>query len=292
MEYLLLLSAIAVFGAQTLFFKIFSRGYMKNLASYFAFCFCYFAVVVVSLAAFGIQLAGIHTITIALAVLFGFTFVASIYSYMKAMENGPLSLSSLTFSMGLLIPILFGAIFWREPVSLLQGAALLLLFFTFYLGGDSREAAVKKINGKWMAYCAGGLIGNGSLMTLVKAHQMQLPGLETKEFLVLAFGTAALLALLLFLWRRFRIGEKVPHLKTWSFALLALGTGITTAIGNQVTVVLSGMIPAVIQFPVANGGVVFFSSLLSVVVFREKMKRKAWVGLALGLVALVLISLR
>jgi drug/metabolite transporter (DMT)-like permease len=287
----MMLAAIAVFGIQTLCFKSFNRGYMKNLAGYFLFNTLYFAVVVAVLAPFGLDFSGLHARTVALAAVFGLVFIASILCYMKAMESGPLSLSSLAFSFGLLVPILAGAALWNERLSLLQGAGLLLLLFTFYLGAGSPGAESKKVNVRWLVCSVLALVGNGTLMALLKAHQSALPGREVHEFLVLAFGTAALLSLVLFLLRRFRYKETAAGLKSGAFALLALGTGATTAFGNLVSLVLSGRVPAYVQFPVINGGVVFVSSVLSVLVFKEKLTRRAWAGLALGLAALVMICL-
>lgn len=291
MNYLLLLLVIVVFAVQTLCFKLFSRTYMKSLASYMAFNSLYYAVIVAALAATGVQFLGLHGLTVILAVAFGAVFVASIFLYMKAMENGPLALSSLAFSFGLLVPIVFGAFFWQESVSILQGIALLLLFFTFWLAGNTGQDRSRRANLKWLLFGLGAMLGNGALMTLSKAQQMSLPGIEVREFLLIAFGTAALLSFAVFLIRRYRAGEQVPHLKGRGFVLLVLVTGITTAVGNLGGLYLSGRLPAVVQFPVTNGGIVFLSSMLSMVFLKEKMTRNGWLGLALGLVALVMISL-
>lgn len=291
MDYLLLFADIALFVLQTLCFKAFSRSFMKNLAGYFTFNTLYFTVVVLLLAAFNGSPEGVSPQTALLAVPFGVLFVVSILLYMKAMEHGPLSYSSLLFAFGLLMPILYGALFLHEPVSLLQITALALLFLTFYLGSVSASGGEKKINAKWLLYCIGAMAGNGGIMVLIKAHQMLLPGREVQEFLIVGFGVAAALSLVMALGKRVFAGERIPHLKKWTFALLVLGAGLTTAFGNLIAMVLSGRLPAIVQFPVVNGGIVLLSSVLSVAAFRERLTRRAWAGLALGLAALVLISL-
>ena len=291
MDYLLMLSAIALFSIQTVCFKLFNSKFMKSLASYFAFDCLYFLVVIAVLAPFGLRFTGLHAPTVGLSVAFGFVFVATIFAYMKAMETGPLALSSLVFSFGLLVPILAGAALWNEKLNVLQGAALLLLLFTFYLGAGASGSESKKVNVKWLAYSILSLLGNGTLMALLKAHQTALPGIETNEFLALAFGTAAILSLAVFLFRRVKFKETVPHLKSGTFALLVLGAGATTGIGNLISLTLTGRVPTYIQFPFINGGLVFVSSLLSVILFKEKMTRRAWIGMALGLIALVVICL-
>lgn len=264
---------------------------MKNLASYFTFNSLYFVIVVVLMMALNTRPEGISLQTLLIAVPFGILFVVTILLYMKAMEHGPLSFSSLLFSFGLLMPILYGVLFFHESVSLLQITALVLLFLTFYLGSVSTESGSRKFNAKWLILCIWALIGNGFIMVLAKAHQMLSPGREVKEFLIVGFGTAAVLSLLIMLRQRYIAGQRTPHLVQWKFALLVLGAGITTAFGNQIVLELSGRLPAIIQFPVMNGGIVLMSSVLSVLVFREKLTRRKWMGLALGLVALVIICL-
>lgn len=291
MDYLLMLAAIVLFSMQTVCFKLFNSRFMKSLASYFAFASLYFFAVIAVLAPFGLRFTGLHTLTVGLSVVFGIVFVASVFTYMRAIETGPLALSSLVFSFGLLVPILAGAALWNERLSFLQGAALLLLLFTFYLGAGAAGSQSKKVNVKWLAYSVLSLLGNGMLMTLLKAHQSALPGMETSEFLVLASGTAAILSLAVFIVRRVKFNETVPHLKSGRFALLVLGAGVTTGIGNLISLTLTGRVPTYIQFPFINGGIVFLSSLFSVLLFKEKMTRRAWIGMALGLVALVVICL-
>ena len=291
MNYVLLFVAVGLFVLQTLCFKEFSRIYMKDLASYFTFNSLYFVIVVVIMVVLNTKPQGISLQTLLIAVPFGILFVVTILLYMKAMEHGPLSFSSLLFSFGLLMPILYGALFYHESISLLQIAALMLLFLTFYLGSVSTESGSTKFNAKWLLLCIWALIGNGLIMVLSKAHQMLSPGREVKEFLIVGFGTAAVLSLFMLLRQRYIIGQRTPHLTQWKFVLLVLGAGITTAFGNQIVLELSGRLPAIIQFPVVNGGIVLISSILSVLVFREKLTRIKWMGLALGLMALVLICL-
>jgi len=290
MEYALLLLAILIFTVQTICFKEFNRSFMKNLASYFLFNSLYFSLIVLIVTVTGLNLAAIHTVTALLALGFGILFVTVILLYMKAMENGPLSYTSLVFSLGLIVPTLSGVVFWNEKIGILQIAGLIILFVTFYLGSGATSDAKGKINLKWLIYCTTAFIGNGTIMTLSKAQQMLTPGKEINEFLFLGFGTAAVLSIILFLRQKVLKGESVSHLKTVPFGVVVLITGFVTAVGNQIAVFLAGRLPAVIQFPVANGGIVLLSSIVSITFFREKLSRKGAAGLILGFVSLVLLS--
>jgi drug/metabolite transporter (DMT)-like permease len=210
---------------------------------------------------------------------------------MKAMSLGPLSYSSLLFSMAMLVPIIFGAVFWDEPVRPIQLAGLALLVLTFLLASRA-SGDDKKPNIRWLLFCLAACIGNGLIMALSKAHQMMYTGQEIEEFLILGFGTAALVSLMIFLVRCLHQKADLTKLRQKRFAVVVVLAGLTTGFGNLVALGLSGRIPAIVQFPSINGGFVILSSLLSYWLYKEKITRRALAGFVIGLAALVLLSLK
>ena len=52
----------------------------------------------------------------------------------------------------------------------------------------------------------------------------------------------------------------------------------------------AGRIPAIIQFPMINGGLVILATALSALLYHERITRRTVVGLVIGLVALILLS--
>lgn len=293
MDYFLLLFIVVIFFIQTISFKEFNRSFMKNLGSYFLFNSIYFSLIVLLYLATNREFEALSPLTIHLGLMFGVLFFCAVLVYMKAMENGPLSYSSLLFSFGLLVPIIFGVFFWHEPVSPIQLVGLTLLLLTLLIGNRSAAGSdTQRLSMRWFIFAIAAMLGNGSLMTISKAQQMALTGQEIEEFLILAFGTSAMLSFLLFLYRHYRLKESVSHFRSRRLYLLVLVTGISTAVGNQIALYLTGRLPAIVQFPTLSGGIVIMATLYSVVVYRERLTRSNVTGLILGLVALVLLSLR
>lgn len=288
--YLLIFVAVLLFGVQTLCFKEFNLKYMKNKADYFLFSSLYFVLVVVALlAVYGF--GSVSPQTYMIAIPFGVVFIASILLYMKAMETGSMSFSALVFSFGLLVPVLFGQLFWQENIRFLQILALGVLFISFYLAGGSKQEPILGFNVKWLVLSLAAMLGNGALMTMAKAHQRMLPGKDVGEFLIVAFATAALVSLLLTAYRVRIAREQTVKPTAIPFLVLVFGAGLTTAFGNWTALSLAGKIPAVVLFPLMNGGIVFLSSILSVAVYKEKLTSRSVAGLILGLFAIVLICL-
>ncbi len=288
--YLLLTGSILLFAIQTVCFKEFSRRFMKNKADYFFFSGLYFLVVVGILLVIN-GFGKIQLQTLLIAVPFGILFIVAILLYMKAMEIGSLSFSALVFSFGLLVPIIFGQLFWNESVSILQILALGVLLASFYLAGGAKLEKGRQFNVKWLLLILTAMVGNGMLMAMAKFHQRLLPGKDIGEFLIVAFVTAAIASALLTGFRIIFGKERISEPKGIPFGLLVLGAGVTTALGNWGALSLAGSMSAVLLFPVMNGGIVFVSSVFSVLFFKEKMTIRVISGMVLGLMALVLISM-
>lgn len=288
--YLLIFAAVLLFAVQTLCFKEFTHRHMKTKADYFLFSSLYFMLVVVILLAVN-GFGSVSPQTFMIAIPFGIVFIAAILLYMRAMETGSMSFSALVFSFGLLVPIISGQLFWQENIGFQQVLALGVLFVSFYLAGGLKREPALGFNIKWFVLILTATLGNGALMTLAKTHQRILPGKDVGEFMIVAFATAALVSLLLTAYRVRIVRERTLRPMALPFLLVVLGAGLTTAFGNWISLSLAGKIPAYILFPLMNGGIVFLSSILSVVVYKEKMTGRSVSGLVLGLFALVLICL-
>ncbi|MHB0895955.1 MAG: hypothetical protein ACYC1A_00220 [Spirochaetales bacterium] len=290
MNYFLLLLTIAFLTAQTLVFKGFNRSFKLDNSSFFAFNLVNYTVVVCTYLLIGGKIASPFPSTIAFGMAFGIVFVTIVYSYMKAMETGPLSFSVLALSFGIVLPIVYGSLFWNESISLIQIAGLILLFATFILFAGSLKISAFPGRRLWIVFCLLTFIGNGIGMILVKSHQLTTGGMQVRELLLVAFSTAAMLSLILLCAALLRKG-KIGHLFKANFAALAFGAGITTALGNYLSVYLNSRLPGIIQFPVSNGGVALASTVFSWIIFKEKINRRGLLGLATGISALVLLSL-
>jgi drug/metabolite transporter (DMT)-like permease len=290
MNYLILFTAMLLLTGQTISFKEFNRVYMKNNASFFGFNFIYFSFIALIFLFSGGPLDRFQPLTVLCGMSFGIIFLTMVFYYMKAMETGPLSFTSLFFSMGILGPIVFGVIFWHEKIKVLQFFSLALLFVTFYLCGDSSGGSKKKVHFKWVFYCLLAFFTNGAAMSIMKEHQILMQGLKIREFLIVGFGTASIISMLFFIifWLK---KQPVSHFRNVPFIYVVLGAALTTAFGNKLNLYLNTHIPSIIQFPVTFGGIVILSTLTSRLFYKETLSRKGLIGLGIGLVALILIGI-
>lgn len=102
-------------------------------SSFFAFNLVNYAVVLCTCFLIGGQIPSPFPSIIAFWISFGIIIVTIVYNYMKTMETGPLSFSVLALSFGIVLPNIYGSIFWSASIKAIQVRELMLLFATFIL---------------------------------------------------------------------------------------------------------------------------------------------------------------
>ncbi|MCL2421319.1 MAG: hypothetical protein FWD03_05615 [Defluviitaleaceae bacterium] len=266
---------------------------MTNTASYFMFSSLYFALVAAVFVILGVSISQFSLPLIALGTMFAVSFICAMFFYMKALEIGPMGLSFLFFSAGMLVPILFGIVAFSEPAPLHNIAGLGLLFVAFFISTRSSGTsnASGKLSRKWLVYILLSLFTNGVIGIAIRLFQTVAPPEAVNDFLFLAFGQAAIIALAvgaLLLWKN---KETISHFYTLPFVWVALGTALSTAGGNFMMMQLSLRVSALVQFPVVNGSLIITAIIISRIVFKEQVTKRHLQTIAVGLLAIILLSL-
>ncbi len=291
MEYLFLCISVLSGTAKSAFSKILSPhtadprtfGIINALLSFAAGC-------LVLLLGIRPQTASLYTVL--LGTLFGICTAAAQYFYMQAFTAGTVSVVTFIYSCGFLLPTAAGTLFWNETLSpsLLSGVFLLLsAFFLCAAGKSTARTANRRRRGGGYGLAFLAMLFSGLLGILQKLHQTSGHRAEVTGFLGCAFLVSSLLSLCIS-----RIPVTSPAARTplpAKVIALSLLSGLFIGAANTVNLRLSGILPAAICFPVTNGGVVVLSAIAGRVLFRERLSKAAYAGIALGLIAILMIGL-
>ena len=68
-------------------------------------------------------------------------------------------------------------------------------------------------------------------------------------------------------------------------------SGVFMGIVNIINLYLAGVMPKVLFYPVSNGGLIFMTSLCGVILFKEKLSIKQWIGMLLGIAAMCCLGI-
>ena len=247
--------------------------YRFNVLSY-AVCIFLFGMLAIG--------GGISLFTIVMGLLFGVVTALSNYYKMLSLSSGPMHITLLITTSSMIIPTTSG-IFFGEGFSFPRLCVVGVLIFFIYLSLEKKRNV--GINKRWLIFCILAFVFQGSIGVLQKIHQSSMHKSETGSFLLIAFICSLIYSNIRAKKSFKALGFSKKHL---FFALIC---GICIFGMNFLNLKLSGLLPSQLFFPVINGSAIVLSSLMSVILFKEKLTKRQIIGLIGGIFSLIAICL-
>ncbi len=235
---------------------------------------------------------------IALALSYGLFSMLSQVFYILAVDKGPVAVCSMIYSSGFLIPTLFSAIYYREPVSPLRVAGIVLLLGSIYLIVRTKpQAGEKKTSNAYLLCALLAMLSSGIIGALQKLFTHNYPHTQLNSYLFLSFscmlGITLLTQLILLFFKKSEptTGERATKRELAAVGLLFTALGLCNVFANKLNLYLSGTFSGMVCFPVVNGGCVALTAISSRLLFKEKLHAWKIVGLCVGVGSIILIAL-
>ena len=243
--------------------------YLFNMIVY-TVCICIFGVSIIN--------SKVSNYTVILGLLFGLVTALSNLYKMLALSVGPMHITLLITTSSMIIPTMSG-VFFGESFSIEKLILVFILIGFIYLTLDRTENI--NANKKWIIFCVFAFVFQGSIGVLQKIHQASMHKAEANGFLFVAFICSLI-------YSRIMAKKSFNELKfTKKHIIIAIVCGICTYGMNFLNLKLSGLIPSQLFFPLVNGSAIVLSSLMSVVLFKEKLSKKQLIGLCGGILSLI-----
>ena len=247
--------------------------------------------------------------TILLGFAFGFTNALQAVTRMMALNAGPLSYTSVIISFSTVISALSGIMFFDESIGWPQIVGIILMLFSFYFAVQT-TGEEKKANLRWLILSLISFAGCGAIGIMQKVHQNTDYKTEINAFLIISFITMAVTCFIcaLVLYMKATPKERAPESTIYAahscnaptfkapsrefiifFTWTVITCGICTALNNKFNLYLSGVIDSAVFFPLVNGGHLVLSTLAALVIFKEKLSKTQWVGVAIGIASVIFL---
>lgn len=255
------------------------------------------ALFLVGAAAAGITGAGnleimteVSGVSLLLAAVLSFFLLFTIIMQIYAMNNGPVSLGTLIYSLGFLVPIFYSATFLGEDMSVAQCFGVLLIIVSLVMIVPPEKG--QKFSFMWITFAFLAMLGSGTSAVVQKIHQNTAFKDELSAFVLYSFLFASALALIasVIAKKAFR-GERYALFDRKGVIWLILISGMIVGFMNVANTNLAGKLPAIIQFPVYNIGSMIITAILGKIVFKDNLSKRKLLGFVLGLVAVTIIGL-
>ena len=219
-------------------------------------------------------------------ILLGFLFIAIFFSMALTTEKLGISVTAVSGKMSVVIPILFAYFFAKEDITLLFVIGLILSILSIYFITVKKELHIDKryLILPVIVFLGGGMIDT-SLKVLQQAYSEDIP-LSTISYSIFLGAFIAGTSIYL-------VKEKA-NFSSWEWK--SVKAGVVLGVPNYFSIffLLSAIegfsVKSAFVFGVNNVGVVLVSTLLSVLIFKEKLEPKNQWGLLLAVLCIAIIS--
>ena len=222
---------------------------------------------------------------------FGVCYAIVMISLIKALNNGPISLTSLLIQLSLIGTTVWGFAFWntwdvKKAPLVLSGLVLVVISLSLCLYTDRKQDG--KISIKWLVCVMLAFIANAGCAIFQRSEQIAFNGKHGSMFMFFSVLIATVICTVYF------IIAKKPNVKqvlknSWYFPLSA---GVSSALGNLFIVLLATTpISPNLIYPAVAVGCLAISSAVSAFIFKEKLAWWQWLGILVGAVAVTLLSI-
>ena len=278
--YLILILAAFLFAVQFLFNQQYRRLKGEGLDATMTFSLYTSAISFVILFALGGFQLHITWFSLLIAVLYATVCLLSSYAGLKAFGTANLSVYSIFMMLGgMLLPFAYGILFANEALSFAKALSILLICTavgcSFEKGAGGKNA---------YRFYAAIFVLNGLVGVLSKIH-LSVPALAVDSYSFMATIQLALLAMCLFYCLITRQG--IPK-QSGKLYLCLSGYAVCNGIGNLFCQIALTSLPASVQYPIITGGVMVFSTLISLV-RREPIGGKTYLAASLACLSTILI---
>ena len=219
------------------------------------------------------------------AFLFAVSFAGTALGSVLAFKYGFYATTMLIQTYSNTIPTIFGILFLHETVGLPWYCGFALTCISIYVL-NSVEKEEGSFSFRWLFWLSVSFISNGIAVIVMKLQQVRFNGVYDNLFMFYAMFP---LAIVLFIASIFKSKNFRFELK--DALLYGIPRGSINGISNFFTMMLLGMIPTAVYFPMMNSFSLVGTCLISVIFFKEKFSNKKIIACFLGLVAGVLLNI-
>ena len=221
-------------------------------------------------------------------VFLGVLFIVIFNIMARSSQVNGVCVTSVATKMSLVIPVIFAVQYYNERLSWAQLLGIGLALIAVYLASVKKEAHQRNNSHLWLPFLV--FLGSGIIDTSIKfIQESYLDKSEYPIFSSTVFGAAALSGVVFI---GFTSKKDTPKLNVKSIiGGLCLGIPNYFSIFFLLRALSHDTYNSSSIFTINNEAFVLFSTLLGILLFRERLEIKNWLGVALSVISIILVAL-
>lgn len=198
------------------------------------------------------------------------------------------SVVSVAAKMSLVLPVLFGVFVYKEELGAIRIVGIVLALIAVYFASVKEKSTVVKNASFLLPLLV--FIGSGAIDTSLSYFRKEfIASSELPLFSATVFASAACIGIIFVLIN--------SHKKPLKVNFRNILGGIVLGVLNYFSIYFllralqNDTINSASVFTINNVAIVMFSTLLGILLFKEKISQKNWGGIALAAISIVLVAL-
>lgn len=221
-------------------------------------------------------------------ITLGALFITIFNLMAKTTQVSGVTVTSVATKMSLVIPVVVGVLIYKEELSLLQIVGIVLALLAVYLSSQKEKGIT--INRRDLLLPLLVFLGSGIIDTSIKYfEEKHLTDQEIPIFSSMVFGCAALTGLVFIGIKSFKTPLRVNFRNI--LGGIALGVPNYFSIFFLIRALRSDMLNSAAVFTLNNVAIVMLSTILGILLFKERLRPKNWGGVALAVLSIILVAL-
>ena len=222
-----------------------------------------------------------------LSILTGFWFIFTYLLMTASTQRSGVTVTSLSSKLSVVLPSLAGVVLFGEKLNFVatMGIVLALVALVLVVGGKNTTNKDFKIN--WLLPVLI-FFGTGTGDILMKLTEQQNTSDDMSFMIAFIYFIAMLFGILIVAHDLIRGKSKWM----WKNAIGGIGLGVINFFSTFCVYHAMRCFDNVVLFPIYNIGVVSLTALTGWLLFKEKLTWKNYLGLAIAIIAVILITLK
>ena len=221
-------------------------------------------------------------------LILGVLFIVVFYLAAITTQRSGLSVVSVATKMSVAIPVLFGILYFNESSGIMKSAGIILALVAVYLSSVKNRSgiAIKKEN---LIFPILVFLGSGIIDTSIKFLEASyVSKTEVALFSSTIFAIAGTIGVMVLIVQGFLGRLRVT--KKNLLGGVALGIPNYFSIYFLVLALRSEGMESSTVFTINNVAIVLVSTLLGIVLFKEHLIPKNWIGIFLAILSIILVA--
>lgn len=222
------------------------------------------------------------------AMSLGVLFIVVFNLMAKTSQQLGVSVASVATKMSLVIPVLFGVFLYKEELDNIKIIGILLALAAVYFASVRNKSLSVKRNSLLLPLLV--FIGSGIIDVSIKYFEARLVSeIEFPIFTAFVFGSAAISGIIFVLIRLQKNPLKVNFRNI--IGGLVLGVPNFFSIFFLLRALQYATLNSASIFTINNVAIVMFSTLLGILLFKERISQKNWAGITMAVISIILVAL-